>query len=211
MIAATIFNEHVQEYEDWFEKYPYVFRSEVAAIKKLLPAGKDRKGLEIGVGTGRFAKALHIQEGIDPSESMREVAAKRGVFVLNAMAEKLPHKPNQFDFVLMNFCVSYFDDLQEALREAHRVLKTGGVLVVGFVDKNSPIAHLYERRAAKSAFYKNAKFYSADTIAARVRKAGFAEQEMWQTLFHLPARVKTVETALPGKGKGSYIFIKAVR
>ena len=28
------FQYHVAEYEEWFEKYPYVFRSELAAIKK---------------------------------------------------------------------------------------------------------------------------------------------------------------------------------
>lgn len=111
----------------------------------------------------------------------------------------------------MNFCISYFDDLQEALHEAFRVLKTGGVLIVGFVDKDSPIARLYQRLGEKSVCYKKAKFYSADTISARIRKAGFREQEMWQTLFHLPALITTVEVAMPGKGKRSYIFIKAVK
>lgn len=211
MITASPFNDHVEEYEAWFEKYPYVFRSEVAAITQLLPDGKKRKGIEIGVGTGRFAKALGITDGIEPAPRMREAAEKRGIFVLNAKAEKLPYHSGQFEFVLMNFCISYFDDVQAALNEAYRVLKPGGVLVLGFVERKSPIARLYERRAVKSIFYRGARFYSAAAVSKWLTKAGFREQEMIQTLFHLPGRIKAVEEARPGKGEGSYIFIKATR
>lgn len=63
MIPSTVFNDHIAEYEAWFEKHPYVFRSEVAAIKQLLPHGKQLNGIGIGVGTGRFAKALGITDG----------------------------------------------------------------------------------------------------------------------------------------------------
>src|SRR5579872_6028477 len=206
VIAASPFNDHVEEYDAWFEKYPQVFRSEVAAIKQLLPDGKKRKGIEIGVGTGRFAKALGITDGIEPAPRMREAAEKRGVFVLNAKAEKLPYHSGQFEFVLMNFCISYFDDVQEALKEAYRVLKPDGVLIVGFVEKRSPLARLYERRALRSVFYRRARFYPATAVSKWLGKAGFRQQEMIQTLFHLPGRVKTVEAATPGRGEGSYIL-----
>lgn len=211
MIAVSPFNEHVEEYEAWFEKYPFVFRSEVAAIRKLLPSGRSRNGIEIGVGTGRFAKALGITDGIEPASRMRELAEKRGVFVLNAMAEKLPYHSEQFEFVLMNFCIHYFENVHKALNEAYRVLKPGGVLVVGFVERRSAIARLYERRAIKSVFYRGARFYSATAVGNWLSKAGFREQEMVQTLFHLPGRVKTVEASRAGRGEGSYIFIKATK
>ncbi|MBS1605736.1 MAG: class I SAM-dependent methyltransferase [Bacteroidetes bacterium] len=211
MITTSPFNDHVEEYEAWFEKYPFVFRSEVAAIKQLLPDRKIQKGIEIGVGTGRFAKALGITDGIEPAPRMREAAEKRGVFVLNAKAEDLPYHTGQFEFVLMNFCVSYFDDVQEAFGEAYRVLKPEGMMIVGFVEKNSPIARLYERRGAKSLFYSGARFYSTASISYKLNKAGFRKQEMYQTLFHLPGRIKTVESARPGRGEGSYIFLKAIK
>ncbi len=77
MLQTLPFNDHVAEYEDWYKKYPYVFRSEVAAIKELLPRGENIRGIEVGLGTGRFAKALGIKQGIEPAENMRAVAKKR--------------------------------------------------------------------------------------------------------------------------------------
>ena len=62
MIEKKLFSDHIKEYEAWFKKYPFVFKSEVAAIKKLLPKVKSLRGLEIGPATGRFSKALGIKE-----------------------------------------------------------------------------------------------------------------------------------------------------
>ncbi len=204
-------NEHVREYEAWFKKHFYVFRSEVAAIRQLLPAEKNAKGIEIGVGTGRFAKALDIKEGIEPAEEMRIVAEKRGIGVLHATAESIPYKTNYFDYVLMNFCISYLKNLHDAFKEAHRVLKDDGCLIVGFVKENSIIAKDYESRAAKSFFYNEAKFYEPDEVFKALTKAGFTISKITQTLFHALNKINAIELAQPGYDKGSYIFIKAIK
>lgn len=77
MIKTLPFNEHVAEYEEWFENYPFVFQSEVEAIRELLPAGDNIRGIEIALGTGRFSKELGIKEGIEPAPNMRALALKR--------------------------------------------------------------------------------------------------------------------------------------
>src|SRR5687767_5053332 len=104
MIKALPINEHVAEYEEWFEKYPFVFQSEVEAIRDLLPTGNNISGIEVALGTGRFSKELGIKEGIEPAPNMRALALKRGIEVLPADAENLPYKDMRFDFVLMTFC-----------------------------------------------------------------------------------------------------------
>jgi SAM-dependent methyltransferase len=206
-----LFNDHVGEYESWFKKYPFVFKSEVAAIKKLLPKGNHIRGLEIGVASGRYSKALGIEEGIDPSEKMRELAKKKEIFALNAVAEDIPYKPSQFDFVLMNFCISYFEDLSEAFKEALRVLKKGGCLIVGFIDKDSKIGKYYQQKRSESIFYKHARFYPVNKIATELKIAGFKDLQFCQTLFHDLDKVKITEKPLPGYGKGSFVFIKAIK
>ena len=47
------FDEYVSQYEDWFERNKFAFESELQAIKGQLP--KSNNGIEIGVGSGRFA------------------------------------------------------------------------------------------------------------------------------------------------------------
>lgn len=211
MIKTLPFNEHVAEYEEWYRKYPFVFQSEVEAIRELLPAGNSIYGIEVALGTGRFAKELGIKEGIEPSPNMRALALKKGIDVLSAEAEHLPYKDMRFDFVLMAFCISYFDDLPAAFKEARRVLKNGGSLIAGFIDKDSIIGKFYEQRKPDSVFYKQANFYSTKRIIAELKKLGFKKLQFSQTLFHALDDIKEFEPAKPGYGEGSFVLIKAIK
>lgn len=211
MIRTLPFNEHVAEYEDWFAKYPFVFQSEVEAIRNLLPTGNNITGIEVALGTGRFAKALGIKEGIEPSPKMRALALKRGIEVMSAEAENLPYEDMQFDYVLMAFCISYFEDLPTAFNEARRVLKNDGALIVGFIDKDSIIGQFYEQRKPHSVFYKEAKFYSTKQIASELKKMKFKDLEFSQTLFHALDDIREFEPAKPGYDEGSFVVIKAIK
>jgi SAM-dependent methyltransferase len=203
------FNEHAAEYDEWFIKNPFVFKSELHAIRTFMPKGKDRRGMEIGMGTGRFARALGIEEGIEPAEEMRKLAGKRGLHPLDAVAEDLPYRTGIFDVVLMNFCICYLDDVQQSFFEAWRVLKKNGVLIVGFIDRNSRLGKIYARRRAHSLFYRDARFYSVPNVQKKLRKAGFRELDTLQTLFRPLQEMDSIEEALPGHGKGSYVVISA--
>jgi len=211
MISTLPFNEHVAEYEEWFSKYPFVFQSEVEAIRNFLPAGENTKGIEVALGTGRFAKALGIKEGIEPSPKMRALALKRGIEVLSAEAEHLPYEDNQLDYVLMAFCISYFEDLPTSIKEARRVLKGGGVLIIGFIDKASIIGQYYEEKKPNSVFYKEAKFYGPKQIASALKNLEFKDLEFSQTLFHALDDTHEFELAKPGYGEGSFIVTRAIK
>lgn len=211
MIATLPFNDHVAEYEAWFDKYPFVFQSEVEAIRDLLPHGDKLYGVEIAAGTGRFAKELGIKEGIEPATNMRALALKRGIDVLAGQAEHLPFKDMKYDFALMIFCISYFENLETVFKETYRILKSGGSLIVGFIEKDSIIGKYYEERKPNSVFYKNARFYSAKKVASELKKAGFKDLDFSQTLFHALDDIKEFEPAKPGYGEGSFVLIKAMK
>lgn len=65
MPKSEPFERYADRYDDWFEAHPDAYQSEVEALRRLLP--QPGFGLEIGVGTGRFASPLGIQVGIDPA------------------------------------------------------------------------------------------------------------------------------------------------
>lgn len=75
MAKTKIFDNYADKYENWFNEHPFVYKSELKALQKVIP--KYGKGVEIGVGPGLFAQDLGIQEGIEPSEAMREKAQKK--------------------------------------------------------------------------------------------------------------------------------------
>ncbi|MBU2504608.1 MAG: class I SAM-dependent methyltransferase, partial [Candidatus Omnitrophica bacterium] len=98
--------------------------SELEALKKVLP--KASRGLEIGVGTGRFASALRITMGIDPSYAMMELAIERGVNVRRGAGEDLPFFENTFDYAAIIITLCFVKDPVKVLKEAGRVLKKHG-------------------------------------------------------------------------------------
>lgn len=147
---------------------------------------------------------------MEPAENMRAPARERGINVLDTVAEDLPYHNLRFDFVLMVSCISYFDKLHRAFKEACRVLKRGGTLIVGFVAKDSPISRFYEQRRPQSVFYKDAIFYSPEKVTAELEQAGFTGLSYSQTFFHELDVTKAVKMAEPGYGKGSFVVVKAL-
>jgi ubiquinone/menaquinone biosynthesis C-methylase UbiE len=210
MLKTKPFETHAAEYDAWYDKYPFVFQSETEAFRAALPGG-DIHGIEVGLGTGRFSAALGIKEGVEPAESMRQIALGRGVEAFNATAEQLPYKDLRFDFVLMASCISFFNELRPAFKEANRVLKRGGTLIVGFIDKNSIIGKAYEAKRQNSVFYKQAIFYTVNRVAEEIKYSGFNKLEFSQTLFKNLDDINEFEPAESGQGKGSFIVIKAIK
>lgn len=209
MVQVQPFEQYTDEYEAWFGEHHFVFESELSALKtQLLKVGEDVRGIEIGLGSGRYAKPLGIREGIEPSERMRALAAHRGIEVMNAMAERLPYGDMSFDFVLF-VTLEHLDDVQAAFKEAFRVLKPGGAVIAGFIEKNSPIGLSYQQKRHRSHFYQNATFYPVDRIEKLLANAGFRNPDVVQTLFGKLDDIREIQAPQPGYGEGSFIVIKA--
>lgn len=138
MVKTEAFEKNVDRYEQWFHEHSLAYVSELKAVQALLP--KSGEGLEVGVGTGRFAAPLKIMHGVEPAAAMAAFARRRGVEVTEGTAEKLPFGDGRFDYVLMVTLLCFLDDPAAALKEARRVLKPGGVLLVGLIDRDRPVA-----------------------------------------------------------------------
>ena len=206
MAKTKPFDTQVDRYEGWFEKNNLAYESQVEAVRSVLPMGK---GVEIGVGTGRFAEPLGIKLGVDPSESMREVARKRGVDVVPGVAEDLPFPDESLDFILMVTVICFFDSVPEAFKEAHRVLKSGGSLVVAFIDRDTQIGNKYDANKHDSAFYQEASFYSASEVKSLLEEADFTSTRFIQTIFKDPREMTELEPVQEGSGEGVFAVVKA--
>ena len=211
MGQTKIFNENVEEYEAWYEEYPEVYRSEVLAIQEqLLKLPKNIRGIEVGLGTGRFSEPLGIKEGVEPSENMAAIALKRGIEVVNGTAENLPTRDMYFDFVLF-VTICHLNSAKQAFKEAYRVLKPKGSIIIGFIDKDQKIGKAYEENRMRSTFFRYANFYSVTQVAKLLKETGFNDLEYNQTLFGNLEEIKEVQLPKQGFGQGSFVVIKAVK
>ena len=203
------FDNHLKEYEEWFDDNSYVYLSELEAVKKLLPS--SGRGIEIGIGSGLFAEPLGISEGCDPSAEMRGKAEKRGLQVRECVAEHLPYKDSSVDFALMVTTICFVDDPQKTFKEIFRVIKPGGSVVVAFVDKDSPVGKIYLENKAKSMFYKEATFFSTNEILDLLQDAGFKTEKVIQTVFGMLHEIRQVQQPKEGHNEGSFVVLKAVK
>ena len=197
MAKTKAFDTQVDRYEGWFEKNNLVYESQVEAVRSVLPPGK---GVEIGVGTGRFAGPLGVEMGVEPSDFMKEAALEKGIEVIRGVAESLPLPDRSFDFVLMVTVICFFDDVPRAFSEALRILKPGGSLVVAFLDRETPIGKVYDANKHDSAFYQEATFYSAAEVKTMLEGAGFASTSFIQTIFKDPSAMTEREPVREGAG-----------
>ena len=195
------------DYDEWFSKNRFAYESELAAVRRMLPAGGA--GVEIGVGTGRFASALGVPLGVEPSESMRRFAQERGITVIAGKAEELPFPDGHFDYALMVTVICFFDDVRKAFQEAFRTLKVSGTLVVAFIDRASPLGKKYDERKKETAYYADAVFHTAEEVRGYLEEAGFRSFSFCQTIFSNPEGMKGPDPVQEGHGEGCFVVIRA--
>ncbi len=202
---SIVFDDNTLEYDNWFERHENLYESELSALKQAIPTKKS--GIEIGVGTGRFAQYFDIKHGVEPSENMAQIAEQRGIKVIRAVAEDLPIESASFDFALLVTTVCFLNDIPRAFSEIHRILKPQGEIILAIIDKNSDLGKKYETRKANNIFYKDAHFHSTEEITELITQADFGKIEYWQTLFINDGN--KIERPREGFGEGGFVVIKA--
>lgn len=209
MVKFEPFENYSQKYDEWFDRNRFIYESELQAVKELLP--KSENGIEVGVGSGRFAAPLGIKLGLDPSRKMGKIAEKRGIKFIEGVAESLPFPDSHFDFILTVTTICFLDDVEKAFREYNRVLKPGGFLITGFIDAESLLGKFYEELKSKNKFYKHARFYSVKEVISLMKNANFEDLYFRQTLFQPLDKIKAIQSVKKGYGRGSFIVIRGTK
>ena len=196
---ALLFDNLALAYDAWFEgegKLPFAI--ETRAFQEVLPF-LPKPWLEVGVGSGRFAKALGIETGVDPSIKLVEMARKRGVTALLGRGEEQLFDKDAFGTVFLIVTLCFVGSPLDVLQEAYRVLVSGGKVVLGLVLQESPWGKVYQQKKQQGhRFYKYATFYSYNEGVRLLEEAGFLIEQVVSTLFQKPDKVEHME--LPRKG-----------
>jgi len=200
-VQANPFDKLADRYDVWYDSVEgaSIFAIEVACLRELLGDGVGR-WLEVGVGTGRFGKALGIVDGLDPSLPMLGLAASRGIRGVVGRGESLPYLDSCFGGVLLIATICFLDDPARALSECARVLRKDGSLIVGMVPADSPWGKFYRRTGEQGhPFYAIANFYSCDEVIAMAEGDGFVLDSAMSCLFGRPGEpVERSETSQTG-------------
>jgi SAM-dependent methyltransferase len=209
----NLFNNLASEYDAWFDQAGKpVFEIELEALRKILP-DLPKPWLEIGAGSGRFAKALGIETGLEPSIEMAKIARRRGINTFWCRGEQKVFEENSFGTVFLITTLCFLDDPLDVLKEARRILVPGGKIVLGVITKDSPWGQYYEKKKLEGhPVYKYTTFYQCREIAQFTLLAGFTGERIISTLFQKPDEVRCLEEPKEGfYSEAGFVIFVAVK
>lgn len=196
---SSLFDSLATVYDAWFEdKGKLIFAIEVKALQEVLSL-LPKPWLEVGVGSGRFAQALGIESGIDPSVKLLEMAKSRGIITFWARGEEQFFDKETFGTVFLIVTLCFVDSPIAVLREAHRILKPEGKIVLGLVLRESSWGKFYQmKKQEEHRFYKYATFYGHQEVEDLLMDSGFTIEKVVSALFQKPEEVKEMEAPKEG-------------
>ncbi len=147
---------------------------------------------EIGSGPGILAKLMAERcpacriDVVDPSAVMRARAERRcraaieegRVVVHSGAAEALPFADARFDLVAAVNNVALWPDLDAGLREARRVLRGGGRVVISWHSATAP--DKMQRRLALSEAEAETLTRAMDEVFGTVQRRSLTHSAVWE-------------------------------
>ena len=206
------FEALADRYDSWYDgKGRIAFETELAALRPLL-AELPKPWLEVGVGTGRFAQALGIPLGIDPSPALLVKARQRGIEVLYGEGEELVFRAGSFGTVFLLTSWAFLSDPPKVLRECRRVLRSDGRLVNAYLDRDGQWGASYAAKGkAGHELFSHARFGSYDDVKRLTEQAGFDVEKTVSALFEGPGEVIATKEARPGFVRGASFVVLVAR
>ncbi|MDG6933783.1 MAG: class I SAM-dependent methyltransferase [Nitrososphaerota archaeon] len=186
------FDLYAEDFDRWFSENKKIYLSELYALQACRPYGRI---LDVGVGTGVFASKLGVEVGIDVSAVMLEKSRKRGIDVVQADVKALPLRSRSFNTVISTFTICFVNHVQGMLEEACRVLKHGGMFVLGEITLDSAWGKVYSKRGrAGHRFYSKASFFTYSQTVKMLSSSTFSITSVYGTLDFGPEDEPSVET-----------------
>ena len=109
----------------------------------------------------------------------RAAKSAHGARLFLADVTNYPAQDDAFDIVFFNHVIEHIPDDRTALSEARRILKPGGILILGTPNEGAFFWQLaYKLQPHVRETSDHVHFYTVESLAARCREAGLRLQEV---------------------------------
>lgn len=180
-MERTLFEETHWEKAAKTRMGKYLTRMETDFIFNSIAPSHMHMVMDVGAEAGRFSlmtkdtDALTLGIDIDSYGLKRLKLKTKHANVIQADARKIPLKDAVFDAVFMIEVLDYIPEVEEALRECHRTLKSNASLVLSFGNRSSLKSSLRKLRGKsyRHSYGKVIRFLSKTGFAVK-RKMGYS-------------------------------------
>ncbi len=185
----SVFDGEARDYDSWYDTKlgRFVDEVETRLAFEIFKPYEGMKVLDAGCGTGNFT--LKLAElgckvvGIDISGKMLDIARGKIRPDLNIELRqmdiyRLDFPDEEFDGVFSMAAFEFVYEPQKAFNEMYRVLKKGGNLLIGTINRESSWGELYlSKEMQEDSVYKYADFKNLDSLVALNEKDLVAKGE----------------------------------
>lgn len=152
------------------------FQRHLRPLERIVGPPNGRRLLDVGCHVGVF---VHVAQrrgwdawGVEPSRWGAEQAQAQGLRVVNGTLATSGFEDASFDVITLWDVIEHVPDPKGELRQVHRLLKLGGVVVIHTIDIESPFARIMGHRwpwLMEMHLY----YFSPRTLRRMLEEAGF--------------------------------------
>jgi ubiquinone/menaquinone biosynthesis C-methylase UbiE len=176
---VAYFDNEANQYDQWYQTKmgAFVDRVETNLALTMFPVRTGMTLLDAGCGTGNFsmklAEAKAKVTGVDISREMLRIAVEKSsqsgydIIFQEVDLHKLPFTDDSFDGVISMAALEFIKVTEPVMDELYRVLKPGGHLLVGTINRESAWGELYQSEYFQNnTVFRHAVFKTLEEITA---------------------------------------------
>jgi 2-polyprenyl-3-methyl-5-hydroxy-6-metoxy-1,4-benzoquinol methylase len=180
----------------------------VADIERYLDNGSRKiRLLDVGCSSGAFvaaAQSLGIEaEGVEPSSAPAKTARESGLKVYQGLLEELNLPSSSYDVITLFEVIEHLKEPLSLLKECHRILREGGLLVIRTGNTDSWSAH-YQKGSWEyfsiEAHGGHVSFFNPASVGKLAERSGF-----------LIERLKTHRVSFHNKGETPFPIYRSLK
>ena len=163
--------------------------------------------LDVGCSSGAFVAAAQSvgmeAEGVEPASAPAKTALESGLKIYQGLLEELNLPSASYDVVTLFEVIEHLKDPLSLLKECHRILREGGLLVIRTGNTDSWSAHYQKGHweyFSIEAHGGHVSFFTPASVARLAERSGF-----------LIERLKTHRVSFHNKGEIPFLIYRPLK
>ena len=149
--------QYIRKYEREIDYWNLIFDEKLDYLETKIKR-KTRSVLDVGSGSGFFLKRAKERgwtvNGIEPNKIASNYSEKIGIPVINDFFQNIDNKKmKKYDVINLFDVLEHVHNPSELLKKCHRLLKSGGIIVIEVPNDYNPLQKIVQKSLKKEEYW----------------------------------------------------------